>query len=261
MTPLSLSQPEPVQQFSKSERPRARESRASGGASPLKPKAAKSALKKKRILIVDDHPMMRDGLALTIGREADLMVSGQVENAGQALAAVVADAPDLVLAEISLPDTSGVELIKNIKAVSPQLPILIISMRDESLYAERALRAGATGYLMKVEGGERLIEAIHRVMAGEVYVSDRVAARILRGMNGQSKSEPRSPVEQLSDREFEVFRLIAQGISTREIGEQLHISSKTVEAHRANIKAKLRLDTAPALTAYAAQWMSAEAFS
>lgn len=213
---------------------------------------------KTRILIVDDHPVTRDGLTMLINREADLVVSSQAETAAQALAAVVADPPDLVLGDIALPDKSGVELLKNIKAVTPELPVLIISMHEESLYAERSLRAGASGYIMKSEGGLKLMEAIRRVLAGEVYVSERVAARILRAMNGRAHTEPRSPVEQLSDREFEVFRLIAQGLGTRAIAEQLHISSKTVEAHRANIKAKLGLNTATELIAYAAQWMSSE---
>lgn len=195
---------------------------------------------------------------MLINREQDLVVSCQAETAAQALAAVVADPPDLVLGDIALPDKSGVELLKNIKAVTPELPVLIISMHEESLYAERSLRAGASGYIMKSEGGEKLMEAIRRVLAGEVYVSERVAARILRAMNGRTRTEPRSPVEQLSDREFEVFRLIAQGLGTRAVAEQLHISSKTVEAHRANIKAKLGLNTATELIAYAAQWMSSE---
>ena len=200
--------------------------------------------------------MTRDGLVHLIGNQPDLIVCAQAETAAAALTAVVNTKPDLVLADITLPDKSGIELIKDIKAVRPELPVLVISMHDESLYAERALKAGAAGYIMKVAGGEKLMEAIRHVLAGEVYVSENVSARILKNLNGRPASGAGNPIASLSDREFEIFRVIAHGLSTRDIADRLHVSPKTVEAHRMNIKAKLGLDTAAELISYAARWMA-----
>ena len=219
-------------------------------------KAAKSPAKPARVLIVDDHPMTRMGLVHLIASQSDLTVCAEAETAADALSAVVKTEPDLVLADITLPDKSGIELIKDIKAVRPLLPVLVISMHDESLYAERALKAGAAGYIMKVAGAEKLMDAIRHVLGGEVYVSAKVSARILKNMNGRAGQRGGHPVESLSDREFEIFRLIGQGIATRDIGERLHLSAKTVEAHRMNIKAKLGIDTAAELISYAARWMA-----
>jgi len=217
--------------------------------------------KRYRVLIVDDHPMTREGLVHLIGNQPDLTVCAEAATAGSALTAVENTNPDLVLADITLPGRSGIELIKDIKAVQPALPVLVISMHDESLYAERALRAGAAGYLMKVEGGAKLLAAIRHVLAGEIYVSAKISAQILRGFTGQAAAVgagAAAPVAQLSDREFEVFSLLGHGMPTRGIGEQLHVSVKTVEAHRTNIKAKLGIDTAAELIAYAARWITAE---
>ena len=219
-------------------------------------KSPAAASKRTRVLIVDDHPMTREGLVHLIGNEADLMVCAEAATAADALTAVLKTRPDLVLADYTLPDKSGVELLKDLHAVQPRLPVLVISMHEESLYAERALKAGAAGYIMKVAGGEKLMEAIRRVLAGEVYVSAKISAQILRGVVAKPVAGAAPSVGQLSDREFEIFGLIAQGIATRDIGKRLHISAKTVEAHRMNIKTKLGLATASELISYAARWMA-----
>ena len=209
----------------------------------------------KRILIVDDHPMMRQGLAQLIGNEPDLIVCCEAENAHQALDAIQNQAPDLVLADITLPDKSGLELIKDIQAMHPGLAVLVISMHDESLYAERVLRAGGRGYIMKQEGGRKLLEAIRHVLTGQIYVSEKMSAKILEIFSGRRLEASKSPVENLTDREFEVFQLIGQGKGTRQIAEKLHLSVKTIEVHRVNIKAKLKLESASELIRFAVRWV------
>jgi len=209
-----------------------------------------------RILIVDDHPMMREGLRTLISREHDLAVCGEAETAGQALDAVANLKPDLVLADISLPGRNGVELIKDIRSLQPAVLILVISMHDESLYAERVLRAGARGYIMKQESGPTMIQAIRQVLAGRIYLSDKMSARILENVAG--KRAKASPIERLSDREFEVFQLIGRGKSTVQIAEELHLSTKTVEAHRAQVKAKLDLRNMPELISFASRWVETQ---
>ena len=208
----------------------------------------------KRILIVDDHPMMRQGLSQLIGAEPDLTICGEAESAESALNAVGKWKPDLVLADISLPGKNGLELIKDFQAVQPGLPVLVISMHDESLYAERVLRAGGRGYIMKQEGGKKLMLALRQVLAGKIYVSEKISADILENFSGRRTGADGSPVEQLTDREFEVFQHIGQGRGTRVIAEKLHLSVKTVEVHRANIKAKLKLKSAPELIRFAVRW-------
>src|ERR1700722_15026651 len=193
-----------------------------------------AASKKKRILVVDDHPMMRQGLAQLVGMEPDLTVCGEAETAEAALGSVESLKPDLGLAGISLPGKNGLELIKDFQALSPGLPILIISMHDESLYAERVLRAGGRGYIMKQEGGKKLMLAIRQVLEGKIYVSEKMSADILEIFSGRRAGAEGSPVEKLTDREFEVFQLLGQGKGTRDIAEKLHLSVKTVEVHRAN---------------------------
>jgi DNA-binding NarL/FixJ family response regulator len=213
---------------------------------------------KKRILIVDDHPMMRQGLAQLIGNEPDLAVCCEADTAGQALNILVTTKPDLVLADISLPDKNGLELIKDIHALAPEVLILVVSMHDEALYAERVLRAGARGYIMKQEGGRKLMQAIRQILSGQIYVSEKMSARILEIFSGRRAQAGGSPVERLSDREFEVFQLIGEGKGTREIAEHLHLSVKTVEVHRANIKEKLSVKTATDLVRYAVRWVEAQ---
>jgi DNA-binding NarL/FixJ family response regulator len=211
--------------------------------------------KKTRILIVDDHPIVRQGLAELINHEEDFAVCGQAEDYHEALRAVGQLNPDMTVVDISLKETSGLELIKDIHLQHPDLPILALSMHDEMLYAERALRAGAMGYIMKQEATENVIAAIRRVLAGEIYVSDRMASRMVRKLvTGQTVTSA-SPVDCLSDRELEVFRLIGKGHGTRQISEQLCLSVKTIETYRAHIKDKLALADAAELLQYAIKWV------
>ena len=219
---------------------------------------AKNKVSRKRVLIVDDHPMMRTGLAQLIDNEKDLKVCAEADNARQAMDVALGQALDLILLDISLPDKNGLELIKDIRALKPGLPILVVSMHDESLYAERVLRAGGRGYIMKQEGGKKLLQAIYQVLSGQIYVSEKMSAGILESFSGRQIEGVVSPVQQLSDREFEVFQLIGQGQSTREIASHLHLSVKTVEVHRLNIKKKLKLETATDLVRHAVRWSETE---
>jgi len=200
--------------------------------------------------------MMREGLRTLISRERDLFVCGEAETAAQAVDAVANLKPDLVLADITLPGRNGIELIKDICALKDAILILVISMHDESLYAERALRAGARGYIMKQESGPTMMKAIRQVLGGRIYLSDKMSARILEYVAG--KRTEASPIERLSDREWEVFQLIGQGKSTVQIAEELHLSPKTVEAHRARIKEKLDLRTMPELISFASRWVETQ---
>jgi DNA-binding NarL/FixJ family response regulator len=213
---------------------------------------------RKKILIVDDHPMMREGLAQLIAREADLEVCGEAEDAGEAMKAVSSLNPDLVLIDITLTGKNGIELIKDIRAFSPDVLMLVISMHDESLYAERVLRAGGRGYIMKQEGGKRMMLAIRRVLDGQIYVSEKISAKILDLFSGRRSQSENSPLERLTDRELEVFQKIGQALSTKEIGQQLHISGKTVEVHKGHIKEKLGLKSTRELISYAARWVAGQ---
>jgi DNA-binding NarL/FixJ family response regulator len=218
----------------------------------------KRARAKKRILIVDDHPMMRQGVAQLIDHEPELSAYSEAGTAAQALKRINADKPDLVLLGISLPDRNGLELIKDVQALYPRLPVLVVSRHDESLYAERVLRAGGRGYIMKQEGGKMLIRAIRQVLSGRIYVSEKMAAKILEIFAGHRPDVTHSPVERLSDREFEVFQMVGQGKGTREIAEHLRLSIKTVEVHRANIKHKLKLKRGIEAVRYAIRWTEAQ---
>jgi len=213
---------------------------------------------KKQILIVDDHPMMRQGLAQLINGEPELAVSWEAGNAAQGLEMVLAHSPDLVLADISLPDKNGLELIKDIHAACPTTAILVVSMHDEGLYADRVLRAGGRGYIMKQEGGKQLLVAIRQVLNGQIYVSGKMSEKILEIFSKHRSDSHDSPSAHLSDREFEVFQLIGGGKGTREVAEKLHLSVKTVEVHRANIKKKLKLKSATELVRQAVQWVDAQ---
>ncbi len=219
---------------------------------------AKSKSAAKRVLIVDDHPMMRQGLAQLIDNEPDLKVVAEADTGGQGLDIVLQQKLDLAVLDISLPDRNGLELIKDIRSVKPELPVLIVSMHDEALYAERVLRAGARGYIMKQEGGNKLLQAIRQVHTGQIYVSEKMSARILETFSGRKSEQSASPVAKLSDREFEVFQLIGQGKGTKEIAQHLNLSVKTVEVHRAKIKEKLSLLTATDLVRYAVRWAESQ---
>lgn len=212
----------------------------------------------KKILIVDDHPMMREGLAALITAQPDLAVCGQAADAREAMQIIESLWPDLVLMDISLPGKSGLEAIKDIQALAPGLAVLVLSMHDEALYAERVLRAGARGYVMKQEGGRRIMDGIRAVLENKVFVSEKMSARIMDAFTGRRPGDTGNTVENLSDREFEVFQLIGRGRSTKEIAAQLHLSVKTVEVHRVNIKAKLKLATSPELVHYAVRWVESQ---
>ena len=199
--------------------------------------------------------MMREGLAQLVNREKDLNVVGEAETAAAAVEKAVQLKPDLVIVDITLPGRSGLELIRDIHAVHPPALVLVVSMHEESLYAERVLRAGGRGYVMKQAGGKKLMEAIRTVLAGQIYVSPNTSARILGNLSRTGTEPPGTGVESLSDREFEVFRLIGQGETTRDIAKKLNLSIKTVEVHRLNIKTKLKLTTANELIHFAVRWM------
>ncbi len=223
---------------------------------PRKTQSNADSRGKRTVLIVDDHPIVRQGLAQLIDQEEDLQVCGQAEDAHEAMQAIRTLKPDMVVVDISLRDTSGMELIKDLKVQYPDLPVLTLSMHDEAVYGERALRAGAKGYIMKQEATEKVVTAIRRVLAGELYVSDDMAAKMVSKLVGGGSRKTGSPVECLSDRELEVFRLIGEGYGTREMAEKLHLSIKTIETYRAHIKDKLGLEDANELLRCAIQWVN-----
>ena len=210
---------------------------------------------KRKILIVDDHPILRKGLSMLINQEPDLVVDGEAEDARKALEAIETIRPDMVIVDISLPGIDGVELLKSIKLRYGDLPTLVVSMHDESLFAERALRAGARGYVMKQEALDNVLVAIRRVLAGEIFVSNKIATKMLERMVDSDSKTVTSPIDLLSDRELTVFRLIGQGQTTRQIAEKLHLSVKTVESYRSHIKEKLKLGGGTDLLKYAIQWV------
>ncbi len=208
---------------------------------------------KKRVLIVDDHPIFRAGLNGLVNLEAELTVCGEANDAKQAMQAFEKLHPDLVLLDMSLPGKGGLELLKDMRAIAPQTPVLIISMHDETLYAERVIKAGGRGYIMKQEGPEKIVQAVRKVLSGGISVSERIAAQILDAMSG-GKSGTSSSVSTLTDREFEVYRLLGQGKEPHEIARTLHLSIKTVDTHRAHIRQKLSLRNATELIHHATRW-------
>ncbi len=220
--------------------------------------ASDPAASRKRVLLVDDHPFMRVGLATLIDRQPDLAVCGEAGNPIEAFHALQKTKPDLILTDLTMPGRSGLEFIKDLRAAEPELAILVVSMHDEAVHAERALRAGARGYIMKEAGGENLLTAIRQVLRGEVYVSPKMSARILEGLSGGRPRGSSSPIEKLTDREFEIFQLIGQGKSTRDIATQLSLSPKTIDVHRANIKEKLELTDVTALIRHAVRWVETQ---
>ena len=216
-----------------------------------------SSAPKCKVFLVDDHPIVRQGLALFIEREPDLMVCGEAEDATSALQAIRDAAPDFVILDISLNGPDGLELLKTLRMRYPNLPALVLSMHDESVYAERALRAGANGYIMKQEAADKVITAIRHILGGDVYLSDNLTKRMLQQFVNGSIS-PRDPLAKLSDRELEVFRLIGAGHGTRQIADELHVSTKTVESYQAHIKEKLALRNARELVQHAVEWSLAK---
>lgn len=217
---------------------------------------------KRRVLIVDDHPIFRDGISQLINQEDDVEVCGGVPSAAHALTAVEELSPDLLIVDISIHGSNGIELVKVVRGRYPNLPVLVISMHDERIYAERALRAGARGYIMKSAATEKVLMAIRRILGGGLYLSEAVGGRLLNTLlMGRGEKAGISPVGQLSDRELEVFQALGEGKGTREIAEALKLSIKTVETHRAHIKSKLNIRTANELIRSAVEWVSREANS
>ena len=211
--------------------------------------------KKNTILIVDDHPLVRKGIRSLLEQEADFEVAGEAASRGEVLDFLRKQLPGLILLDISLQGSDGIEVTKAIRCEFEKVPILIVSMHDEALYAERALRAGANGYIMKQEVAENVIKAIRQVLTGKIYVSDNMRQKVLRDLTQPSSDIKSSPIERLSDRELEVFRLIGEGRGTREIAESLHLSIKTIETYRAHIKDKLSIKTAAELARAAVNWV------
>ena len=211
----------------------------------------------KRIVIVDDHPLFRKGLEELIHSEGSFAVCGEAGNAAEAMEVIRKLNPDLAIVDLTLPGANGIELIKNTRAEFPKLPILVLSMHDESLYALRALRAGAEGYVMKHEAMANVIQAIHEVFNGRPYLSPAMAAQVITKFAHRDAEGAADPVERLSDRELEILELIGKGNEVRQIAKLLHLSPKTVETHRAHIKDKLDLKNSREVARFALQWLSA----
>lgn len=207
------------------------------------------------ILLVDDHEVVRRGLRLTIETEADLYVCAEAGNTAEALTAIEREKPALAIVDLTLGAEDGLELVKTLKARWPDLPVLVVSMRDESLYVERVLKANAAGYVMKSAPSATIIAAIRRILAGDIAVSPTMNARLLRGIHAGKKQNDGEPLGKLSDRELHVFQLIGAGMSCRDIAGKLGMSQRTAETHRENIKNKLGLESALALTRYAVEWI------
>lgn len=212
----------------------------------------------KQILIVDDHPITRDGVATLINQQTHLKVCGEADTAHEALAMIPELKPDMAIVDVTLKNTSGIELMKSIKAQFPQLPVLIMSMHDESMYAERGLRAGAKGYIMKHEANSKILQAIETILRGELYLSDAIKEKMLHVMARGPGKEIRYSLDTLSDRELEVYRLVGHGFGTKEIAEKLNLSSKTIDSYRENLKIKLRLRKGSELVQHAIQWVKSE---
>jgi DNA-binding NarL/FixJ family response regulator len=217
----------------------------------------RSDKKRKKVLVVDDHPIVREGLADLINKEEDIAVCGWTEDIPQTIKAIRDLEPDVVTVDISLGDASGLELIKDIKAQFPALPVLALSMHQESFYAERAIRAGAKGYITKQEATKKVIMAIRKVLEGRLYLSEKMKEKLLYSLIGDSESGAGgSPVDRLTDRELEVFSLLGQGKGTRQIAERFYLSVKTIETYRSRIKEKLNLTSASELLQCAFQWVN-----
>ncbi len=208
-----------------------------------------------RIYIVDDHPLVRQGLSQIVANEADMEICGEAEDSPTAMKGVGDANPDAIIVDISLKGNNGLELIKNLKAIHENIPILVFSMHDETIYAQRALRAGAKAYVMKKESPSKVVEAIRKILKGEIYVSPSVADQVLHQIVNGPGNVSTSPVDRLTDRELEVVQLIGRGLSSREIAESLHLSVKTIESHRAHVKEKLNLRNATELVQFSVQWV------
>ena len=210
---------------------------------------------RKRIFLVDDHPLVREWLGLLLQREPDLVICGEAEDVQDGFEKIEKAKPDLAVVDITLRTGHGLELIKNLQARMPELPLLVLSMHDESLYAERVLRAGAKGYITKQEATKKILVAIRQVLGGEIYLSEKMSVRMVNKLVVGRRDKQSFSIERLTDRELEVFQLIGRGYSTRKIAEELHLGIKTVESYRARIKDKLQIEGATALLQHAIQWV------
>lgn len=208
-----------------------------------------------RIYIVEDHPLVRQGLSQVVASEADMEICGEAEDSPAAIRGVGEANPDAIIVDISLKGANGLELIKNLKAIHEDIPILVFSMHDETIYAQRALRAGAKAYVMKKESPSKVVDAIRKIIQGEIYVSPSVSDQVLHQIVNGPGNVSTSPVDRLTDRELEVVQLIGRGLSSREIAESLHLSVKTIESHRAHVKEKLSLRNATELVQFSVQWV------
>jgi len=226
----------------------------------MAPKGAKAGSQNRtKVLLVDDHPVVRNGLAQLINLQSDLAVCGEAEDVAGALKALDQLQPEVAVIDLTLgKDIEGLELIKDIKVRFPQVAILVLSMHDEAIYAERALRAGARAYVMKSAAMKTMLTAIRQVLKGEVYVSQRMAKRILTRLSGHHPEEAKYPIDRLSDRELELLHLIGRGLGVRQAAEILHLSVKTIESHQTSIRKKLKLADTSALREYAVQWVQSE---
>jgi DNA-binding NarL/FixJ family response regulator len=224
---------------------------------PMNSQRSRTVARKRRVLVVDDHPLVREGLANLINAQHDLMVCGEAEDSAQAIAGIVKARPDVALVDISLKNESGLELVKHLASRFPQVALIVLSMHDETLYAERALRAGAQGYVMKREASKNVLASIRRVLEGGVYVSERVTSRVALRLSSAGKAATSSPVERLSDRELEIFRLLGQGRTTSQIASDLNLSLKTIQAYCARAKEKFGVSTLVDLLRAAIRWEDA----
>lgn len=207
-----------------------------------------------RVMLVDDHPIVRQGISLLIAQEADMEVCGEAESVPEALEAIGRTGPDVAVVDLTLKEGLGLELIKDIKVRYPKVVAMVYSMRDETFYAERVLRAGARGYVTKEEGGRTVIDAIRKVMTGQIFLSEAMASKMIGQFVGGTAETPTDSIHNLTDRELEIFELIGLGLPTREIAQRLHLSPKTVDSHREHIKEKLQIDNATDLLKHAIEW-------
>jgi DNA-binding NarL/FixJ family response regulator len=214
-----------------------------------------------RIFLVDDHPIVRQGMRMILSQEPDMRVCGEAESVSEALKKIPEAQPQVAIVDLALKQSSGLELIKDMQIRHPEILVLVLSMRDETLYAERVLHAGARGYVLKQEGGSIVVEGIRKILQGQIFLSEKMASKMLQKMVNP-KADPLKPsVENLTDRELAVFELIGAGLPTREIAEKLHLSVKTIDSHREHIKEKLQIDNASELLKHAVQWVSMQAGS
>ncbi len=220
----------------------------------MNPRSSRTSARKSRVFIVDDHPLVREGLANLINGQDDLTVCGEAEDSSQAITRIVDARPDVALIDISLKDESGLELVKNLKSQFPLVGLIVLSMHDEALYGERALRAGARGYVMKREASKNVLASIQRVLEGGVYMSERILKRLVQAPGVSRAASVSSPVERLSDRELEIFRLLGQGRTTSQIAADLNLSLKTVQTHYTRAKEKLGVSSLTELLRAAIRW-------